>query len=128
MVKQPSRPVSWLGLSLLAMSLATTAQLAVAQSYPSNTIRIVVGGPAGAPPDIITRILANELVQVENWKIVVENKPGAIWTIAGNDVLKQPADGYTVYRDPPGPSSCGRRRGGSSGTGRRTPTLQGPRR
>ena len=59
-------------------------------------IRIVLGGGAGTPPDIITRIVANELGQSEGWRIVVENKPGAIGTLAAGEVLKQPADGYTI--------------------------------
>ena len=72
------------------------AQPAVAQSYPSGMIRIVIGSGAGTPPDIITRIVANELGQSEGWRIVVENKPGAIATLAAGEVLKQPADGYSI--------------------------------
>jgi tripartite-type tricarboxylate transporter receptor subunit TctC len=60
-------------------------------------IRIVVGGPAGTPPDIVTRIVANEIGQSEGWKIIVENKPGAIQTLAAAEVLKQPPDGSTVF-------------------------------
>jgi len=86
---------SW-GRLVLTMALAATAHPAVAQSYPTGMIRIVVGGGAGAPPDIITRIVANELGQSEGWRIVVENKPGAAGTIAAGDVLKQPADGYSL--------------------------------
>jgi tripartite-type tricarboxylate transporter receptor subunit TctC len=85
----------WLRL-LLAMSLGAMVQPAVAQSYPSAMIRIFVGGGAGAPPDIITRIIANELTQSEGWRIVVENKPGASGTLAAGEVLKQPADGYSI--------------------------------
>jgi tripartite-type tricarboxylate transporter receptor subunit TctC len=59
-------------------------------------IRIVVVSPAGTPPDIVTRIVANELGQTEGWRIVVENKPGAIGSIGGAEVLKQPADGYSI--------------------------------
>ena len=54
-------------------------------------------GAAGTPTDIITRIVANELGQSEGWRIVVENKPGAIGTIAAAEVLKQPADGHTIF-------------------------------
>ena len=97
MAEQTSRRVSWLGLPLLALGLAAIAQPAVAQSYPSSMIRIVLSGPAGTPSDIITRIVANELGQSEGWRIVVENKPGAIGTIAAAEVLKQPADGHTIY-------------------------------
>ncbi len=83
--------------TLLAMINVGASIPAVAQSYPSNTIRIVTSGPAGTPPDIVTRIVANELGQAEGWRIVVENKPGAIGTLAGVEVLKQPADGYTIF-------------------------------
>ena len=86
---------SW-GRLVLTMAVAATAHPAAAQSYPAGVIRIVVGGGAGAPPDIITRIVANELGQSEGWRIVVENKPGAAGTVAAGEVLKQPADGYNV--------------------------------
>jgi len=88
--------LSRLAISLAVASLGASVP-AVAQSYPSNMIRIVLSGSAGTPPDIITRIVANELGQGEGWRIVVENKPGAIGTIAAAEVLKQPADGHTIF-------------------------------
>ena len=96
MATQTSRGTRWLWLLLLAVSLGAMAQPALAQSYPSGMIRIFVGGGAGTPPDVITRIIANELGQSESWRIVVENKPGAIGTLAAGEVLKQPADGYSI--------------------------------
>jgi tripartite-type tricarboxylate transporter receptor subunit TctC len=94
MVRQLVR-LSRLAIPLALVSLGPCTA-AVAESYPSSTIRFVTGGPAGSPPDIIIRIVANELGQSEGWQIVVENKPGAIGTIAAGEVLKQPADGYTI--------------------------------
>jgi len=44
----------------------------------------------------VCRIIANELAESEGWRVVVENKPGAIQTIGAAEVLKQPADGYSV--------------------------------
>ncbi|MET0166218.1 MAG: tripartite tricarboxylate transporter substrate-binding protein [Vicinamibacterales bacterium] len=41
--------------------------------------------------------MANELGQSEGWRMVVENKPGAIGTIAAAEVRKQPADGHTIF-------------------------------
>jgi tripartite-type tricarboxylate transporter receptor subunit TctC len=82
------------GLPLLL--LAGTGQLAGAESYPSKVIRIVVPTGPGTPPDIISRIVANELSDSDGWKVIVENRGGALQTIATADVLKQPADGYTV--------------------------------
>lgn len=80
----------------LSILMVLTSSFAGAQPYPSGIIRIVVPGAAGTPPDIISRIVANELVESEGWRIIVENKPGAIQTIGLGEVLKQPADGYTI--------------------------------
>lgn len=87
-------------LSRLAIPFAVMTlgpfEAAVAQPYPADVIRIFIGSPAGSPPDIINRIVANELAQSEGWRIVVENKPGAIGTLAAAEVLKQPTDGYSI--------------------------------
>jgi tripartite-type tricarboxylate transporter receptor subunit TctC len=96
MMKSIFRHRSLLRLSLpVIFAVAMTSPLG-AQSYPSNTIRIVGGSPAGSPPDIIARIIGNELAESEGWRVIVENKPGAIQTLGAAEVLKQPADGYTI--------------------------------
>src|SRR5258708_11727977 len=69
---------------------------AFAQSFPSNVIRIVVPFSASTPPDILARIIASALSDAEGWKVIVENKPGAVMTIGAMEVLKQPADGHTL--------------------------------
>jgi tripartite-type tricarboxylate transporter receptor subunit TctC len=71
-------------------------QPAFAQPYPSSVIRIVVPTSASTPPDILARIIAAALSDGEGWKVVVENKPGAVMTIGVMEALKQPADGYTL--------------------------------
>ena len=43
---------------------------------------------------ILARIIANALSDQEGWKMIVENKPGAVMTIGIADVLKQEPDGY----------------------------------
>ena len=68
-----------------------------AETYPSSVIRIVVPTGPGTPPDIISRVVAAELSEGEGWRLVVENRPGALQTIGMAEVLKQPADGYTIY-------------------------------
>ena len=67
-----------------------------AQPYPSNVIRVVVPVGAGTPPDIISRMVADALAANEGWRLVVENRPGALQTIAMNDVSGRPADGYSL--------------------------------
>ena len=69
---------------------------ALGQSFPSNVIRIVVPYSASTPPDILARIIATALAEGEGWNVIVENKPGAVMTIGVTEVLKQPADGYTL--------------------------------
>ena len=69
---------------------------ALGQPFPSNVIRIVVPYSASTPPDILARIIATALSEGEGWNVIVENKPGAVMTIGVTEVLKQPADGYTL--------------------------------
>jgi tripartite-type tricarboxylate transporter receptor subunit TctC len=72
------------------------AEPAYCQPFPSNVIRIVVPPGPGSPPDIISRIVADELTATEGWRLAVENRPGALQTIAMADVAKHSADGYSV--------------------------------
>src|SRR5947207_14297259 len=78
---------------------------AFAQSFPSNVIRIVVPFSASTPPDILARIIASALSDAEGWKVVVENKPGAVMTSGTADVLHQAAHGHTLLpvTDPTAP-------------------------
>jgi tripartite-type tricarboxylate transporter receptor subunit TctC len=90
------RCLSRIGLPLLALTVFAAASPIAAQQYPSNMIRVVVPSAAGTPPDIMGRIVSSELGESEGWRVIVENKPGAIQTLGLADVLRQPADGYTV--------------------------------
>jgi tripartite-type tricarboxylate transporter receptor subunit TctC len=76
---------------------ATAFEPALAGPFPSNVIRIVVPFSASTPPDILARIVAAALADGEGWNVIVENKPGAIMSIGATEVLKQPADGYTIF-------------------------------
>jgi len=88
-------PCAFLMLVAAGFGAASTAH--AQQPFPSNTIRIVVPTVAGTPPDIISRVVAAELTEAEGWRMLVENRPGALQTIGMSDVLKQPADGYSIY-------------------------------
>ncbi len=84
-------------LAFAAMSVvAVLASPLAAQPYPSNMIRIVVPSAAGTPPDIMGRLVAAELAETEGWRVIVENRVGAIQTLGLAEVLRQPADGYTL--------------------------------
>ena len=73
------------------------ATLALAQGpYPDRTIRILVGFPAGGPPDIAARLLAERFSA--NWgkSVVVENATGGGGNIAVERAVKSAPDGYTL--------------------------------
>ncbi|MCK1491924.1 tripartite tricarboxylate transporter substrate binding protein [Bradyrhizobium sp. 160] len=80
------------------MALLTASTLPIsAQSFPSGTIRFVAPNSPSTPPDIISRIISRELTESEGWRVIVENRPGGVTTIAASDVLTQPADGASLY-------------------------------
>ena len=83
-------------LLIIVSAVVFNSSPSLAQPYPSSAIRIVVPTASGNPPDIITRIIANELAESEGWRVLVENKPGAIQTLGAAEVLKHPADGYSI--------------------------------
>jgi tripartite-type tricarboxylate transporter receptor subunit TctC len=66
------------------------------QKFPWGLVSLIVPSPAGAPPDVIARIVTNEIAEREGWRLIAENKPGAIQTIGLAEVLKRPADGHTL--------------------------------
>lgn len=82
---------------LAAALLGAGASVAVAQTFPSQPIRIVVGAAASTPSDILSRVIATELTNSEKWTVVVENRPGASQVIGGTEVQRSAADGHTIF-------------------------------
>lgn len=79
--------------SLLLMLVCSAA---FAQSYPTKSVRIMVGASAGGGTDIIARMLADKFGESLKQPFVVENRPGASNTIAADITAKAPPDGHTV--------------------------------
>lgn len=69
----------------------------LAQNWPSKPIRLIVPFTAGSPPDLSSRVLAAQLSTVLPYPVIVDNKPGAIGLVAIQDLLRQPADGHTLF-------------------------------
>jgi tripartite-type tricarboxylate transporter receptor subunit TctC len=69
---------------------------AVAQSWPTKPVKVVVPAPAGSSLDVIVRGMGDTLSKRWGQPWVVENKPGAGGTIGMDLVAKAPADGYTL--------------------------------
>ena len=82
----------------LAAVLALAAAPVRAQSdYPTKPIRLVVGFSAGGISDVLGRALAAKMSQTIGQQVIVENKPGAGTTIAGDFIAKAAPDGYTIW-------------------------------
>ena len=67
-----------------------------ADSYPSRPIRIVVPFAAGGGTDVLTRILARGMSEKLGQTVVIENRTGAGGNIAMENVVRSPADGYSL--------------------------------
>ena len=86
----------------MAVALATIAVFAgavgcaVAADYPVRAIRILVGFTAGGPTDIPARFIAERLGAALGQPVIVENRPGAASTLAANEVMSRPRDGYDL--------------------------------
>lgn len=73
-----------------------TSVSAQAQTYPSQTIKIIVPAPPGGAVDLIARVLAEKLSVSLGQAVIVENKPGASSNIGTDAVAKAAPDGYTI--------------------------------
>ena len=69
--------------------------LVQAQPYPSKPVRILIGFPAGAGSDIVTRLVTPGLTKALGQQFIVDNRPGATGNIAAELVARAPADAYT---------------------------------
>src|SRR5258707_3736756 len=69
---------------------------AVAQSYPSRAIRIVVASPAGGGSDLAARVVAQKLSEGLGQPVVVETRVGANGSVGAEAVARSAPDGYTL--------------------------------
>jgi tripartite-type tricarboxylate transporter receptor subunit TctC len=76
--------------------LPAASRIARTETYPGRTVRIIVGFPPGSGPDVVARLLGQNLSQRLGQSFVVENRPGAGSNIATEAVVRAPADGYTL--------------------------------
>src|ERR1043165_9873571 len=79
-----------------AFVLAQTDASYAQTSYPNRAIQLVVTVPPGGAADIIARVAGAKLADALGQQVVISNRCGAGVTIAGAQVAKSPADGYTL--------------------------------
>jgi tripartite-type tricarboxylate transporter receptor subunit TctC len=76
--------------------LPAGARFASADTYPSRPVQIHVGAVPGSAPDVVARLVAQRLSERLGQSFVVQNRAGANGNLAVEDVVRSPADGYTL--------------------------------
>ena len=72
-----------------------------AQTYPSRSVKMVVGSPPGGPSDFMARLFGEAMGPALGQSFVVENKPGASGMPAADQVAKAAPDGHTLLMSGP---------------------------
>jgi tripartite-type tricarboxylate transporter receptor subunit TctC len=80
----------------LPLLLFTLAGAAAQNSYPTQTVRIVLGFGPGTSPDVAARVFAGKLSEKLGKPVVVENAVGAAGNMAGERVARSEPDGHTL--------------------------------
>lgn len=80
----------------LAASLALACLGALAQEFPSKTIRIIVPTFTGTASDVTGRFIADQMAKELKVGVVIDNKSGANGILAVSQFLAAPPDGYTL--------------------------------
>ena len=78
------------------MPLPTLSRIAMAQTYPSRPVHLIVGFAAGGGYDVAARVMGQWLSERLGQQFVIENRPGASTNVATEIVVRAPADGYTL--------------------------------
>jgi tripartite-type tricarboxylate transporter receptor subunit TctC len=82
---------------ILALISVAGGAAAIAQTYPAQPIKILIGFGPGSAADILARLVGKQMEASLGQPIVVENRPGNSSMIAAETVMRAPADGYTLF-------------------------------
>lgn len=83
-------------LSVAGIMLMAAPEVFPQAGYPNRPIRVIVPTAPSGPPDLVARLVAQELSTRWGRQVVVDNRPGAGTTIGAEMVARAPADGYTL--------------------------------
>ena len=90
---------SLLGL-ITATAVAGIVLLSAAHAqdkYPSRPVQLITPAAAGNGPDVVARIVADQLSKLWGEQVLVVNKAGGSGLLAANAAYSAPPDGYTLY-------------------------------
>jgi tripartite-type tricarboxylate transporter receptor subunit TctC len=91
-----------LKVTAICLAASATAAVAAGNDYPNRMIRLIVPQAAGSASDNGGRLLAAVLSQDLGQQVIVENRPGAAFSIGLDYVAKSTPDGYTLGTGPIG--------------------------
>ena len=74
-------------LTDLGLALAMTSWVAMAQSWPTKPVKLIVPYAAGGLPDSVARIVAQKLTERMGQSVVVDNKPGGNGMVAYQNLI-----------------------------------------
>jgi tripartite-type tricarboxylate transporter receptor subunit TctC len=83
-------------MAAAAAALPQFSRIAWSLDYPTRPVRVIVGFPAGTGPDVIARLIGQRIADRLGQQFFVENRSGAGSSLAAQDVVVAPADGYTL--------------------------------
>ncbi len=81
--------VAW--LCVLSHAAAATG------SYPDKPVKLIVQGAIGSGPDVLARIVVEQLKLTWRQTIVIVNQPGAGGLVAAQAAANAERDGYTLF-------------------------------
>jgi tripartite-type tricarboxylate transporter receptor subunit TctC len=81
----------------VALAAVAAATSVMAQTYPTQPIKILIGFGPGSAADVLARLVSKQMEASLGQPIVVENRPGNSSMIAAETVARASADGYTVF-------------------------------
>ena len=84
----------FLFLAASALVMSVISQTAMAQTYPTRPVTLVVPFAAGGPSDVVARILASRMTELLGQSVIIENVGGAGGMTGSARVAKAPPDGY----------------------------------
>ena len=84
-------------IAAFVLSLTACVAPAVAQTFPTRTITLVVPYPPGGGVDAMARIVADKLSAALGQQVIVDNRGGGSGLVGTRAVIKSPPDGYTLF-------------------------------
>jgi tripartite-type tricarboxylate transporter receptor subunit TctC len=93
-MKLPRR--TFLHMAAGVAALPALPRMAWSLDYPTRPVRVIVGFPAGSGPDVIARLVGQWVGDRLGQQFIVEDRSGAGSSMAAQDVVAAPADGYTL--------------------------------